>query len=309
MMTMGKQHLNRANLTKILDGLIYRPSIKKAMGSIGASPQLMFQWATKSRNAERDSDRQSEFYIEWPVESGIFDFFHGHVARARVASLALYEAEVRDDCLGREVPVLGPDQRPVYQLRPEYIGRDDFFVEISEGCTPGDVPYYRLLRDDKGHPVPLTRIEMPPATVRVKVLEQLPNYIHREQHDVNVQGHVTVAPPLRRLPGEAPVDLPRLRELAALSPEERRRVLNASPVPRDANGLRTIPALPAPINRDQPDDQGHGLRPAAEFVRPPQPKPTPPEPSYARRPVSEALDTGEQTGRGTVPPGGFRVDR
>jgi hypothetical protein len=306
---MGQKHLNRENVTKVLDVLIYRPSWKNAMAKIGASEGLFYQWMTKSRKAESESDRASELFVEWPAESGIHDWMHNHVGRARSASIALYSAAVMDESLnGREVPVIGPMGTQTYKLNERYLHRDDDFIRLSEGLDAGaSVEWYRYEHTPDGRPVPLTRTEFPPATVRIKAIEQDPRFIHREQHTLKVSGHVIVASPLRRLPGEPPVDLPRLRELAALSPEERRRVLNASAVPKDARGLRTIPALPPPINRDQPDDQGHGLRPAAEFDRPPQPTPQQAQPSYARRPASEGFDKSEGTGTGTVPFGGMKV--
>jgi|SRR5579862_3542953 len=297
-------HLTTENLTKILDRLVTRPTWKAVMGSIGASEDLAFRWRAQSVKALGDNDRSSPFFLEW---RNTWDWWHNHAGRARLENIITYEATIRDQALnGIEEPVLGPDQRPVYQEDPEFIGQDDDFVQLITGCTPGEVKRKRLLIDPKTNkPIPLTRRTQLPAQVRVKVLEQDKRYIQREIHDVNIQGQVAVTPALRRLPGEAPPNVARLKELAAMSPEERRKVLGASAVPLDANGRRTILTIAAPLNRDAPDDQGEIAKPnaAPPFQRPPQPAPAPPRPSYARPAPSHLLD---RSGRGDFdpPPGG-----
>jgi len=300
-------HLTTANLTKILDGLVSRPSWKVIMRSIGASESLAFHWRSQSIKAEKDNDRSSPFFLEW---RGTWDYFHCHAGRARSENIITYEAQIRDQALnGIEVPVLGPDQRPIYRERPEYIGASDDAIRRAEGLEPWeDVRRLRLELDAKGRPIPLTKVEQIPAPLRLRVLEQDRNYIERKAHDVNVQGEITVQKPLARLPGEARPDLERLKQLAAMTPEQRRAALGASGVPLDKNGRRAMPLLAPPLNRDLPDDAGHGLKPGpAPFVRPQQPTPQePPRPSYAR--PQKALDTGERTGDGRdIPPGGFRV--
>jgi hypothetical protein len=296
---MGKEFLTTDNLTKILDRLVSRPSWKAVMGTIGASEGLAFQWRAKSIKAAQDNDRSTPFFLEW---RGTWDFWHAHAGRARLENIITYEASIRDECLnGREVAVLGPDQKPIYKEAECYIGRDDEWIRLSEGLDmDADVKWYRLEHDANGRPIPLTKTEFPPAPVRLRVLEQDRRYIHKEQHDVAHSGEITVKPALQRLPGEARPDVAKLKALAAMSPEERRKALGASAVPLDAAGRRTLPAS-APKMDDAPDDRGDGLRP-------PQPTPQQPtqptQPSYAR--PSQRLD---QSGRGEgVPPqGGFKV--
>lgn len=268
------------------------------MKTIGMSEGTAFVWRSQSIKAEKDNDRSSPFFLEW---RGTWDYWHNHAGRARVENVILYESVIRDQAInGIETPVLGPDQRPVYAEDPELIGvpDDDLFMY-------GRTHRWRL--DKNGHPVPLTKIEQLPAPLRLRVLEQDRRYVERKEHDVNVQGEITVQKPLARLPGETRPDVERLKQLAAMTPEQRRAALGASAVPLDANGRRTIPALAPPLNRDLPDDAGHGLRPGPEPYQPPA-KPTPqepPRPSYAR--PEKRLDTGENVGRGDVPSGGYKV--
>lgn len=298
-------HLTTANLTKILDRLVDRPSWKVAMKTIGASESLAFNWRSQSIKAAKENDRSSPFFLEW---RGVFDFWHSHAGRARLENVILYESVIRDQAInGVEEVVLGPDQRPIYKENPLYVGRDDDFIRLSEGLDSGaNVSWFRLERDAKGNPIPLTKRTQLPAPLRLRVLEQDARYVHREQHDVAVTGEITVAKPLQRLPGEHRPDIERLKQLARMSPDERRKAIGGSPVALDANGHRTIPKL-APKMNDQADDAGHGLRPGPEpFVRPQQPTPQePPRPSYAR--PTTRLDKGEETGVGAPPPGGIRV--
>jgi len=292
--------LSTENLTKILDRLVSRPSWAKVMASIGASERLAFVWRAQSVTAAKDDDRSSPFFLEW---RGAFDYWHNHAGRARVENIITYEAQIRDECVnGRETPVLGPDQRPIYRERPEYIGKSDEWVMLSEGCSEGDVKFYRLEHDAKGHPVPLTKVEFPPAPVRLRVLEQDRRYVESKNLDVNVTGEIVHAKPLARLPGEQRPDVARLRELAAMTAEERRAALGASGVAMDANGRRALPLLAAPTDA-RADDAGHGLRhPAPGYVAPPKPTPEPaaePRPSYAR--PERSMD---HTGRGEPGEGG-----
>jgi hypothetical protein len=301
-MANSAKHLNERNLVLILNRLVDRPSWKKVMASIGASEATAFVWRAQSIKAAKENDRSSIFFLEW---RGTWDFWHNHAGRSRMENIITYEASIRDEALnGREVAVLGPDQKPVYRERPEYIGRPDDFVMLSEGCEPSEVPFFRLERDAKGRPIPLTKLEFPPAPVRLRILEQDRRYVERKNLDVQHSGEVAVAKPLQRLPGEQRPDVEHLRRLAAMTPEQRRAALGASRVPT------TLPQLSPAHHNDAPDDASRGMRPAPQGYTPPpapapEPAPEPPRPSYARpkeRPYSE-----DHIGEGTPPPGGFRV--
>ena len=226
-------HLTTENLLKILDRLVDRPSWKVVMRTIGASESTAFNWRAQSMKAAKDNDRSSPFFLEW---RGTWDYWHCHAGRARTENIILFESVIRDQAIfGIEEVVHGPDQRVLYCERPEFVGRDDDYVRLVEGLEAGaSVAWYRLEHDADGKPIPLTKRTQLPATLRQKVLEQDRNYIHREQHDVNVQGEITVQRPLQRLPGESKPDVSRLRALAAMSPEARRAALNATAVPLTA---------------------------------------------------------------------------
>jgi hypothetical protein len=299
--TFAMTHLTTDNLTKILDLLPSRPNWSKTMASIGAHERLAFNWGARSAKAEKDDDRASPFFLEW---NGSWDFWHRHAARARIQNIALYEAQLRDEAMnGRETVVLGPDQKPVWRERAEYIGKSDEWIMISEGCSEADVKWHRLEHDAKGRPLPLTKIEYPPAPVRLRILEQDKRYIESKNLDVNVSGEIAHSKPLARLPGEQRPDVEHLRALAAMSPEDRRAALGASGVALDEHGRRTIPRLAPPMDA-RTDDAGRGLRhPAPGYFAPPK-KPPEPAPSYARPPQSSGDD---HYGSGTVSGGGYKV--
>jgi hypothetical protein len=298
--------LTAEHLVRVLDALVATPKWAKAMASIRASESLAFNWRAQSIHAAKDNDTSSVFYLEW---RGAWDYWHCHAGRARTENIITYEATVRDQALnGIEHVVLGPDQRPIYRERPEYIGRSDDYVMLSEGCKPDEVKFYRLEHDAKGHPIPLTKIEQIPAPLRLRVLEQDRRYVERKEIDSHVSGEITVAKPLARLPGEARPDVARLRQLASMSPDERREKLGASKVPLDANGRRTLQVGTLPSGRD--DNLPALTKPApspyvAPYRAPEAPEPTP-RPSYARPP--QRLDKGEEIGHGRdIPPGGMKM--
>ena len=56
-----------------------------------------------------------------------------------------------------------------------------------------------------------------------------------------------------------------------MTPEERRKALGGTAVPKDAAGRRTLPVM-APKMDDRPDDAGLGLKPSP-YVAPYQPPP------------------------------------
>ena len=237
-----KNFLTTKNLVKILDALVVRPRWASAMATIGASEQTAFTYGTKSAKAEHDGDYSSIFYLEWPVGSGTMGFWHQHVSRARTFNVGVHETTIREQSLNG-IPQIVRDlsQKIIYQERSEYIGRSDDFVMLSEGCEPEDVTRARLLLDSKGNPIPQVRMEQVPAAVRLRVLEQDARYIAKTQTDVHHSGEVLVAKPPERLPSDGVrPDIAKLRELAAMTPEQRRLRLEASPVALDKDGRRTI---------------------------------------------------------------------
>jgi hypothetical protein len=289
-MTKGMQILTTANLAKVLDTLVEQPVWDLAMRSVGGRERTAFEWRAKCIKAMKENDLSSPFWMEW---RGVFDWWTSHCGRARaehrISTEAVFRAQAKD---GIEEKVYGPDQKPVWKENLRYVGRSDEFVMLSEDCTADDVAWHRLEHDPDGNPVQLTRVNQLPAPLRkIAVAASHPDF--REQLDVNVEhsGTVHVAKPLERLASEPRAGAEELRRLAAMSPEERRAKIGASPYPKDQRGLRTIPQLAPP---NEPSDH-HREREAA----------APPKPAYAK--PARPLDTGEGVGPGRVPDGGMKM--
>jgi hypothetical protein len=293
--------LTTPNLQRVLDTLLTVPDWRKAMSVIRASESLAFSWRSKSIEAAKANDTSSIFFVEW---RGAYDYWHNHAGRARTENVILYESVIRHQALhGIEVPVLGPDQRPVYVEDPDLIDIDDETLWRIYGRRN------RYLLDDKKRPVPLTKTEQLPAPLRLRVLEQNRAYVARQEIDTKISGEITVAKPLQRLPGEErPIGtLEKLKRLAAMSPEQRRAELGASRVPLDTMGrvTRADTGAPLAIGDNRADD-------GPELAKPGNPRAyqeaklnPPTRPSYAR--PDQSLDHGEGTGRGDIPDGGMKV--
>ena len=291
--------------------MVERPTWAVAMKCIGASERTAYEWRAKSIAAQKENDRSSPFYIVW---RDVFDFWHCHAGRARAENKISYEALVRDQAAnGIEEKIYGPDQKPVWRERPEYIGRSDQFIRDAEILSPDDDPtYYRLERDEHGHPIQLTRRVQIPAPLRKAVLSAShPDY--RETLDISVEhsGTVHVAKPLERLASEPRADVSELRRLAAMTPAQRREQLGASAFPKNpGTGL----VVQANTGNARGDNRSDHVREQQPIEPPPNPRayqepklnpPNPPRPSYAK--PAKSLDTGERLGRGEPAPGGFKV--
>jgi hypothetical protein len=298
---MGKQ--TTENLVKVLDALVTTPHWRKAMAVIRASEALAFHWRSECIKAMRENDTSSIWWLEF---RGTWDWWSNHAGRARTENVILHEAAVRDQSLnGIEEPVFGPDQKPVWKEKPEYIGKSDDYIRSAEGLGDWE-EVDRLERDAQGNPIQLTKHTQIPAPLRLAILRQDKRYIEQTSIDVHHSGEVITASPLQRLPGEARPDTARLRALAAMTPEERRKELGASKVPLDAHGRRTMPPTGLPSGRD--DNLPVITKPTPAPYTPPQaPEPQEPaRPSYAR--PTKRLDKGEEIGDGRdVPSGGFKV--
>jgi hypothetical protein len=290
-MTKGMQILTTANLAKVLDTLVEQPVWDLAMRSVGGRERTAFAWRGQCHRAMKESDLSSPFWMEW---RGVFDWWINHCGRARsehkISTEATIRAQAKD---GIEELVFGPNQTPVWKENLRYVGRSDDWVMLSEDCNLEDVPWHRLEHDADGNPVQLTRRVQIPAPLRKAVLAAT-HSDYRESLDVNVEhsGTVHIAKPLARLASEPRAGADELRRLASMSPEERRKAIGASPFPKNAAGLRTIPQLaPPPEPSDHPRERAEAA-------------PMPPRPAYAK-PV-KSLDSAGR-GRGEPPPGGFKM--
>lgn len=295
-------------LIKIAELMSSVASLKAVAAAAGISESCLYTWRAHCLADQKKNDLSSPYLIHFRDQAM---WWTEACARARQEHLISLESQIRAEAAGVEVPVRGPSQEIVYKLDPRFVGRSDDYVKQVLGLDPifEDVEkHHRYLKGPDGLPVVDTRIEHLPAQLRLRVLETAdPSYRpHTHQSvDVDVKGSIVhEAKPLARRPDEPRADLAELRKLASLTPEQRRAKFGASPYPKDARGNRTLPSLPAPINRDQPDDQNLGKKPVEPFVRPQQPAPAPDpgRPSYAK--PQRTLDTGERTGRGEPPPGG-----
>jgi hypothetical protein len=257
------------------------------LATIRASERLAFVWRAQSIQAAKEDDKSSIFFVEF---RGVWGFWHEHAGRCRNENIILHEAFLRNESLnGRDEPVFGPDQKPVYAENEKYVGKDDEYIQIMEGCLPSEVGYFRFARDAKGNRIPLTKKVYPPAPLRLAVLRQDERYLERTISDVNVSGAIKVEKPLQRLPGEPRPDLERLRKLAQLPAPERRAAIGASdkPFPHDANGRAIASAGHLPQGDDRAD----------------QTTAQTPRPSYAR--PTQRLDGQDR--KAGMPPGGFSV--
>ena len=297
----------------MLDILVERPTWAVAMKCIGGSERTAFNWRAESIAAQRENDRSSPFYLEW---RGAWDYWHCHAGRSRAENKITYEALIRDQAAnGIEEKIYGPDQKPIYREDPRFIGRDDDYVREVLGMADFEdvTPWHRLEHDADGNPIQLTRRVQLPAPLRKAVLAAShPDY--REQLDVNVEhsGVVQVSKPLERLASEPRADVSELRRLAAMTPEQRRKELGASNYPKNPQTSLVIRAQTGagPSSDDRPDH----IREQQPVPPPVNPRmyeapalnpPNAPRPSYAK--PTKSLDTGERTGRGVPPEGGFRV--
>ncbi|HXR25605.1 MAG TPA: hypothetical protein VN742_09615 [Candidatus Binataceae bacterium] len=290
-MSKGMQILTTANLAKVLDTLVEQPVWDLAMRSVGGRERTAFEWRAKCIKAMKDNDLSSPFWMEW---RGVFDWWTSHCGRARaehrISTEAVFRAQAKD---GIEEKVYGPNQTPVWKENLRYLHRSDDYIRFSEGLDPeDDVEWYRYEHDAEGNPVQLTRVVQIAAPLRKAILTAShPDY--KETLDVSVEhsGTVHVARPLQRLASEPRAGADELRRLSLMTPEQRREAIGASPYPKDAHGLRTIPQLSPPT---EPSDHPREREEAA-----------PPRPAYAK-PV-RPLDTGERIGRGEPPPGGMKM--
>ena len=310
-MTVTHMHLNEQKLQEICELMGSIGSIKAVCEAAAISEGTLYGWRARCERDRKAGDLSSPFYFEF---RGEMRWFTAAASLARAEALCTGESIIRTQAIeGITEVVRDSSQRVLYALEPQFIGRDDTYVMLYMSCGPEEVPYYRLLRDERGLPIPETRTVQVPSQLKLAVLQAAApaDYAAKSHQQIDVHHSGSVVheqKPLQRKPGERPsASLEELRALAALSPEERRKRIGASKFPTDANGRRTLPQLAPPMHNDAPDDQNLAQRPAPESYKP-QPQPQPPDPgrpSYAK--PSKRLDKGEEVGRGEPPSGGFSV--
>ncbi len=302
--------LNTRNLVRVLDAAAEFGNWEIVMGQIGASERLAFEWRARCNRAKSENDRSSIFWLEYRDEWGWWTDFAG---RCRSEHLMAAEAVMRGQAKsGYDEPVFGPDQKPIWRERPETIGRSDDYIRQMDGLGDWE-DVDRLLRDERGHPQQLTKRVQVAVPIRKAVLAAShPDY--REQVNVSVEhsGVVQISKPLERLASEPRADVSELRRLAAMTPEQRREALGASRFPKNPQtGLiarANTGAGPSTDNRSDHVKEQQPVEPPVNpraYEQPALNPPNAPRPSYAK--PTRALDTGERTGRGVPPEGGFRV--
>ena len=93
-------------------------------------------------------------------------------------------------------------------------GDDAGAAELMEGLS--DYPY---AHDEQGRRIQAVRVEQVPATLRAKILEQIPSYIPQQRHDVKVDArvHGAIRIGMREAPLKPPpqpvIDPQRIEEL------------------------------------------------------------------------------------------------
>jgi hypothetical protein len=291
------QILSTASLLRVLDILVEFSTWADAMKHVGGSERLAFEWRAKCRKAMKENDLSSMFWLEW---RGNFDWWANHCGTARREHLIATEAKIRGQAKdGISEPIFGPTGAPVYKENPLYVGRSDQYIRDMEILAPDDdVAWYRLAHDENGHPIQLTKQVNIPAPLRRAVLAAAhPDY--RESLDVNVEhsGTVHVAKPLERLASEPRADVSELRRLAAMTPEQRRAELGGSKYPKNPKtGLVMAAQTGLGPSTDGRPDHIREQQPVALNA------PNAPRPSYAK-----PQNSGERTGRGIPPEGGFKI--
>ena len=189
---MSAIHFSTENLIRVLDMLVIRPRWQAAMASIGASEDTAFKWLAKSKAAMKDQDESSQWFIEWRE---VWDFWHCHCGRARRESFVSYDAIIRDQAMyGIEIPMLDSQGRQLWKENPATVGYDDAMLDVIFGAGN----WSRILRDEKGNAVPLTRTEQIPATTRNKVLDQIGGY-REAPPQTHIHNNLHVSAPLRAL--------------------------------------------------------------------------------------------------------------
>jgi hypothetical protein len=282
-------HLTKENLIATCECFLklHRPTFAEiASASFGGSASTLFAWRAKCKKDMADNlQATSPFYFRWRE---VDDWWLSHIERAiRELGTALVQQVKAEAVSGIPHVVRDANQRIIYKLDPQWIGYDDFYVELSTGCAPYEVARKRLLLDEHGNPIPELRVESLPSAIRLRVLEVI-DPAFRSTQNVNVDSRVSVvhsAAPLQRRSNEVkPEGIPELRRLALMSPEERRAELKASAYPKNEKGL----IAPANTGAGRLIDEA----------------PAVPRPSYAK--PAPSLDQAG-TGRGVPPPGGMRV--
>jgi hypothetical protein len=174
--------LNTANLQAVLTQLVERPHWVKAAARIGGTEALMFQWLAKSRAAERAKDTASPFFLEWQDH---FDYWHVHCAAARRQNLISLEALVRDQAMhGVETPMYSPDGSPIWQHDSAACAQ--WGNDVKAARDLGGLSDYPFAHTADGKRIQATRTDQVPATLRIKVLEQIPGY--QQRSEVHVTG-------------------------------------------------------------------------------------------------------------------------
>jgi len=251
---MSQSKITEHNLKKVIDILVEVPNYAVAGRAVGISERTLYEYRAQSIKAKNANDTSSPFFLE---HRGDFGFWHDHVGRSRAEQLISAEGKIRDQATnGIEEKVYDSQNHPVWKERPEYIGRSDDYVLLSEGCAPDEIEWHRLEHDENGHPVQLTKLVQAPAPIRKAILSAS-HSDYKDSVDVNVahSGTVLVSAPLQRLASQPREKMEDLRQLALLSPEARRAKLNGHAAPT-INGVVTqvprgkpdpvVPSLPAP---------------------------------------------------------------
>ena len=197
---MGASKNKPELLRHFLSIICSRPNISLACKASGLGETTFRTFLKRSRAGD------PALMIDFP-EGSEPQQFADCLTFARRQSLILFELTIRDHCLNGIARILrNPSSGDiVYEKDPRFIGLSDDDMRLIGEDDPS-VEFCRLLRDEKGMPVPVVVYDQAPAHLKIKLLESaVPGFVDRKvvSLDQTVSGSVQVI----AAPGQSDADV------------------------------------------------------------------------------------------------------
>lgn len=258
-------------LRSVLDAITVGATWRQCMVQVSAKENTAFMWMARSRDAEKRDDMSSVFYVDWP-QGDAPAFFHQLISKARARRALVLEAQMVNEAINGHEETVIVDGKIAWREDPKFVGWSDDEMRALELDPVRD----RILKDDQGMPVALTRRVPMAATSRNMILQGTMPAVYGQHVNVsaNINKRVTIA---RRPPDLSNKSLDELKQMAKLT----------QPPPQSGPdyGRRSTPPIV----------------PSLSYVRPSIDNPTG---EHGAPPLDQA-----SRGRGAPPEGGFRVLR